>query len=251
MKKKFITAAILVVSAALLVAASILGTLSFLASSSAVSNTFTYGAVGIHMLESKVDETGVDQDNTEPGVNARTVDGNSYMLVPNKSYVKDPAIFVNAGSVPSYLFVKVKNGISSIESEEVDTMKEQMIAYGWQRVKENLVTGEELYLYVGAGANDTIPATPDAAKALAVTLVGSKTDEEVYPIFDRFTIKDDATVEDYGGAKVTLTAFAIQVDGYENDPAEVLAGYQLAWNAIVGRFTFESGTVFEAPVVTP
>ena len=250
MKKKLLTAAILLVSAALLVAASILGTLSFLASSSAVSNTFTYGDVGIHMLESKVDEYGVDLDNTVSGVNARTVDGNSYKLVPNTSYVKDPAIFVKADSVPSYLFVKVKNGISTLESEEVDTMKEQMIAYGWQRVKEN-DAGEELYLYIGTGANATIPATTDDAKALSVTLVGDSSTEVVYPIFDKFTVKENAVVSDYGGAKVTLTAFAIQVKGYENDSAESLAGYQRAWNAIVRRFPFESGTEFKEPVVTP
>ena len=28
----------------------------------------------------------------------------------------------------------------------ITTMQEQMIAYGWHRVKENALTGEELYL---------------------------------------------------------------------------------------------------------
>jgi len=238
MKKKLITAAILLVSAALLVAASILGTLSFLASSSAVSNTFTYGDVGIHMLESKVDENGNDLD----GIDNRTVDGNSYKLIPNKTYVKDPAIFVKADSVASYLFVKVKNGISTIEKTDGTTMKDQMIANGWQVVKAN-DAGEQLYLYVGIGnATDAIPTDPST---VLVDPVGGSVSEEIVPIFSNFTVSENAAVADYAGAKVTLTAFAIQTEGFEGT-VDGLVGYQRAWNAIVGRFPFESGTVFAA-----
>lgn len=236
MKKKLLTAAILVLSAVLLVAASVLGTLAFLASSSAVSNTFTYGDVGIVMLESKVDEDGKDADGPE----ARTVDNNSYKLVPKKTYVKDPAITVKADSVPSYIFVKVKNGISTIEKDDGNTMKDQMIAHGWQIVKAN-TSGEELYLYVGAGnATANIPAD---VTLVTPEFVGSSVAVDL-PIFDQFTVKDEAPVADYAGAKVTLTAFAIQREGF-ND-ADGLEGYQHAWNAIVGRFPYESGTVFTA-----
>lgn len=239
MKKKLITAGVLVLSASLLVAASILGTLAFLASSSAVSNTFTYGDVGIHMLESKVDENGVDLD----GDGKRTVDGNSYKLIPKKTYTKDPAITVSKGSVPSYLFVKVKNGISTIEEPDENTMAEQIVKNGWQPVKTN-ASGEVLYLYVGQNATDDPKIDPALVKA---KYVGKANEEEVIEIFKQFTIKEDAAVADYAGAKVTLTAFAIQTEGFTQEK-DGLKGYQLAWNAIVGRFPFESGTVFTAAV---
>ena len=236
MKKKLITAGVLLLSASLLVAASILGTLAFLASSSAVSNTFTYGEVGIRMLESKVDEDGKDADDD------RTVDGNSYKLIPNKTYTKDPAITVTKGSVPSYLFVKVKNGISTIEKADGNTMKDQMIVNGWQAVKSN-DAGEVLYLYVGAG-NASADIVTDPATVNADP-VGKADADEVIEIFKQLTVSEGAPVADYAGAKVTLTAFAIQTEGF-TETTDGLVGYQLAWNAIVGRFPFESGTQFVA-----
>ena len=238
MKKKLITALILTASAILLVCASVLGTLAFLASSSAVSNTFTYGDVGIQMFESKTDENGVDLDGDNTS-SMKTSDGNSYKLVPGKSYIKDPTIYVKEGSVPSYLFVKVKNGISTIEKGGTNkpTIKDQMIAKGWQEIKSN-ASGEVLYIYVGKDNATNSPMTG----AVAAKPVGSTTAEK-YDLFESFTVADDAAVADYAGAKVTLTAFAIQTEGF-TEVKDGLQGYQRAWNAIVGRFPFESGTVY-------
>ena len=232
--KKPILVVVIVLSAVLLVAASIMGTLAFLASSTAVSNTFTVGDVGIEMRESAVGTDGKDSDGAD-----RTSDGNSYELIPGKTYDKDPAIFVKAGSTPSYLFVKVKNGISTIEATG-NTMRDQMIAKGWQPVKHNVSTGEDLFLYVGENN-----ATSDVKTgAVSYKAVGSAS-EETYEIFDQFTVAVDAAVADYAGAKVTLTAFAIQIEGF-TEAADGLEGYQRAWNAIVGRFPFESGTLYSA-----
>lgn len=240
MKKKILTVSVLLVSALFLVAASVLGTLAFLASSSAVSNTFTVGDVGINMLESETNEDGEDLD----GAGIRTKDSNSYRLVPGKTYTKDPAIIVKENSVPSYLFVKVKNGIASIE-DPANTMAAQMVANGWQLVKENNITHEKLYLYVGAGNAAELIDT-DAVDA---ELVGTDVAQTI-ELFNNFKVLDeipaDIILGDFAGAKVTLTAFAIQNDGFD-EAEDGLEGYQLAWNAIVNRFPFESGTVFEAP----
>ena len=240
MKKKLITALILTASAILLVCASVLGTLAFLASSSAVSNTFTYGDVGIQMFESKTDENGADLDGNNEN-SMKTSDGNSYKLVPGKSYVKDPTIYVKEGSVPSYLFVKIKNGISTIEKADTDhpTIKDQMIALGWQEIKSN-ASGEVLYIYVGKDNATNSPMTG----AVAAKPVGSSTAEK-YDLFSSFTVAENAVVADFAGAKVTLTAFAIQTEGFTEEK-DGLQGYQRAWNAIVGRFPFESGTVYTA-----
>ncbi|MBR2615139.1 MAG: hypothetical protein IKC69_00475 [Clostridia bacterium] len=238
--KRFVRPLIYVAVAVLLVVSSVLGTMAFLASSTAVSNTFTVGNVAIQMFESKTDKDGNDMDGDD-----KTSDGNSYELIPGKNYLKDPTIYVSAGSTPSYLFVKVKNGISTIEKEGDTTIKAQMLKLGWQLVKEN-AAGEELYLYVGL-TGDATNATAgiwDPANTLSFKPVGSAHSES-YDVFESFTIKTETQVADYAGAKVTLTAFAIQTEGF-TEPKDGLQGYQLAWNAIVGRFPFESGTAFTA-----
>lgn len=245
MKKKFITAAILSLSALLLVAASVLGTFAFFAASTAVSNTFTVGSVKINMRESAVNPDGTDAD----GAANRTSDGNSYKLVPNKTYVKDPAIFVNADSVASYLFIKVKNGISTIEKQGDAahlTMKQQMVNNGWQLIKSNET--EELYLYVGAGNATADKKTGEVTHAIVGegSAVAADNGVQVYEIFNNFTVTDNITeaqLADYAGAKVTLTAFAIQTDTF-TEFEDGLYGYQRAWNAIVNRFPFESGTAY-------
>lgn len=243
MKKKLLTSAILVLSAVLLVAASVLGTFAFLASSTAVSNTFTVGDVAIEMRESAVDADGKDIDNEGSAENLRTSDGNSYELIPGKTYCKDPAIYVKEGSTPSYLFVKVRNGISTIEKDNEDnpTMKEQMVANGWQTIKSNSY-GDELFIYVGKG---NAQFDPKDAKDVVPAIIGTTKAEEVYEIFNKFSVKELESLTDYAGAKVTLTGFAVQEDTFEGySEKEGLYGYQRAWNAIVGRFPYESGTVF-------
>jgi len=232
MMKKPVMILAIILSAVLLVVASVMGTLAFLASSTAVSNTFTVGDVGIQMFETKTDKNGVA---IEEGT--KTSDGNSYELIPGKKYLKDPTIYVKENSAPSYLFVKVKNGISNIESGT--TMKQQMVTNGWQLVKANDITGEELYLYVGTGAQIDI-----VTGAVAYKTVGSHAAES-YNIFGEFEVAINASVADYAGAKVTLTAFAIQTEGFTAEQGG-LQGYQRAWNAIVERFPFESGTVYTA-----
>ena len=74
MKKKVLKASLLSLCAVALVVCSVLATLAFLADSSAVSNTFTVGNVGIDMKETAVDENG----KVIPG--AANVFGQDFML---------------------------------------------------------------------------------------------------------------------------------------------------------------------------
>lgn len=255
MKKKLLTAAILTLSAVLLVAASVLGTYALLASSSAVSNTFTVGNVGIQMFESKIGADGITDDDGDD----RTAEGNTYKLIPGATYKKDPAIFVNAGSVESYLFVKVKNGISTIEKQgdpTHPTMKEQMVNYGWQLIKE-FTNGDELFVYVGAGNAENLEIANVKPEEVIPMTVGNNTVKTTYPVFDGFTVNDSHSAETlgiYGGAKVTVTAFAIQTSTIKIDAEGTLGtdgfyGYQRAWNKVVETFPFENTVPFE-PVTT-
>ena len=148
MKTKALKSLMLVAAAIVLVVASVLGTMAYLTSTAAVSNTFSVGNVKLHMYESKVTEDGlrIDADNiaTDADGNHYRLDtqtgkyvldttiqdsqvtklkkeasSNNYLLVPGEKYVKDPTITVDAGSVPSYLFVRVRNDIKTIEKNNV------------------------------------------------------------------------------------------------------------------------------------
>jgi predicted ribosomally synthesized peptide with SipW-like signal peptide len=224
MKKKLIIVLCSLVAAVTLVVVSVLGTVAYLTSSAAVSNVFTIGNVGIIMDESKV-----DQDGHVISGGGR-VDTNTYKLVPNKKYTKDPVITVNAGSTPSWLFVLVRNDIEKIEivSDDGDkmTIAEQMLANGW-KVYTTASTGK---VYVYCGTNTEL--TPKA--------VGS-VDEEKYKLFDYFYLDPNANVSAYGAAKVTLTAVAIQSDGFNDDPVgteNAKTALDKAWAAVVATYPY-------------
>ena len=118
--------------------------------------------------------------------------------------------------------------ISTIESQEdgEPTIAEQMIANGWSQFKET--TTGTVYVYTKDKASDSDYAT---------VVGGIKALQEI-PVFTKFTVADNADVSLYGGAKVTLTAFAIQSTTFENNAT----GVNAAWEAIVAAYPYENGT---------
>lgn len=99
MKKK----SLLIITSMILVAAiSIMGTLAWLTDTDTVVNTFTIGQVDILLDEADVDENGklILDDEGNP---VNRVKGNEYHLIPGQTYIKDPAVTVQAGSEPSYI----------------------------------------------------------------------------------------------------------------------------------------------------
>ena len=112
-KKKAIIARCALVGVVAIVASSVLATVAYLTSSAAVSNVFTIGDVKMTMDESKVNSDGTL---VNPVGSAKDADTNSYHLVPNKTYIKDPTIYIQPGSESSYLFIIARNDISSIEA---------------------------------------------------------------------------------------------------------------------------------------
>ena len=231
MKNKILKGAILVCAAVLLVAASVLGTLAYLTSSSAVSNTFTVGNVGIQMLESKVNPDGTPVTPTEK------VDGNSYHLQPCGEYTKDPVITVQGGSDVSYLFVKVRNDIRSIEAESGTTCKGGNV---YKKMVEQAT--ENGWIFIGRTFNVNV--------YVYKTLVGGVKDDVEYPIFEKFMIAEEADVSLFGGAKITLTAFAIQETGFEFEGEAGKENYVKsaleAWKTLCGIYTYEDGTIVDA-----
>lgn len=196
-------------SAAMLVTASVMGTLAYLQDSETVTNTFTVGKVGITL-----DETDVNPDGTAVPSAPRTDEGNEYKLMPGHKYTKDPIVHVEAGSEDAYLFVKIENDISAIEDPD-NTIDSQMVAKGWTEIDDTNV-----YYYkevVSAGAN--------------------------VPVFDFFMVAGNVTNDtlstyaptESGEKKdVTVTAYAIQADGFDTD-ADHATDAKAAW--VAGGFT--------------
>lgn len=190
--KKTKKALILSLCAVLLVTASVLGTVAYLTSTDKVVNTFTVGNVEITL-----DETDVDINGDKDGENRVTE--NSYKLMPGHTYTKDPIIHVDVNSEDCYLFVKVENGIAAIEGET--TVAGQMAAKGWVAVEEN----NGIYVYTTDKVNPAV--------------VSKRAD---VPVFDTFTIAgtvDNSTLAAYANKTITVTAYAIQADGFEGKTA--------------------------------
>ena len=194
MKKKT-KALMLVLCAVLLVTASVLGTMAYLTSTDKVVNTFTVGKVAITL-----DEAQVNPDGT-PVAGAARVKGNAYHLLPGHTYTKNPTVHVQANSENSFIFVKVENGIASYEAGT--TIAAQIAANGWQPLKDdNNVDVKNVYYK-------------------AYTKSAEITD---LPVFGHFTIADRANAADSWNnfsaeTKVTVTAYAVQQDGFASAAA--------------------------------
>ena len=194
MKKNNILKTLALVGCAIrLVAVSIAGTMAYMTSKTGtITNTFTVGQVNITMDEAVADAYGAVAD---PANRANITDFN-YKLIPGRKYVKDPTIRVTTGSEQCYLFVEVNNGISAIEVEGNTTIEAQMTANGWTKLN-----GTNVWYHAIVDARNT---TVDV------------------PVFGSFTIDGEANTADYASAKITVTAYAVQADGF-NDAADAWA----------------------------
>lgn len=196
MKKKT-KALMLVLCAVLLVTASVLGTMAYLTSTDKVVNTFTVGKVAITLDEAQVKEDGT------PVAGAARVKENAYHLLPGHTYTKDPTVHVQANSENSFIFVKVENGIARYEAGT--TIAAQIAANGWTPLE--------------GVANVYYKAYTKRAESTDL------------PVFGNFTIADNANAADSWNnfsaeTKVTVTAYAVQQDGF--------ASVDQAWQAALG-----------------
>lgn len=199
-------ALVLTLCAVLLVVATVMGTMAYLTSTDTVTNTFTVGKVAITLDEAKVNPNGT------PVADADRVKANAYKLIPGHSYTKDPTVHVTAGSENSYIFVKVENGIAAFEADTETTeggykkIADQITDKGW-----TALTGVGNVYYKEYTSQNT-----------AADL----------KVFENFKIADTAGSTDAWNnvnpqnTKVTVTAYAVQKDGFADANA--------AWTATFG-----------------
>ena len=168
----------------------------------AVVNTFVAGKVAITLDEADTDESGAVISS------AQRVQENEYTLIPGHSYTKDPTVHIEAGSEPCYVFVKVQNGISTIESS-TDSIESQMTANGWEILPGG---GGNVYYFNTAKGENAGKAT------VSNNIVTVPSDGNVnLVVFKGFTI-DGATannklINDYSANEIKVTAYAIQALG--------------------------------------
>lgn len=171
----------LLLCAVLLVGASVAGTLAYLTSKDSVTNTFTVGEVEITLEEKLLDvETGKQKD-------GNPVDGlQDIKLIPGRTIEKEPFITVGEDSEDCWLFVKVENGL---EGAGTITWEE-----GWTRI------GTTNYWQYG----ETVSA------------------EDVVTVFTEFVCAENLgydELDDFEGAEIVITAYAIQSEGVSADAA--------------------------------
>ncbi len=188
---------LLALCAVLLVVSSVLGTMAYLTSQDAVTNTFTVGKVAITL-----DEADVKTDGTYVTDENNRVDANEYHLLPGHAYTKDPVVHVGEDSEPCWIFVKVENNIKDIQATDAKTIETQMADNGW-----TLVTDEtNVYAY-----KNTVQAAQDI------------------PVFASFKVDGTLTNEklaSYEQKTIDVTAYAVQADGFDTaEAAWTAAGF--------------------------
>ena len=205
MTKKIMKTLAVAMCAVLLVAGSIAGTMAYLTDKTdAITNTFTAGKVEITLDEAKVNAYGqpVDAEGNVVELSvAPRVAANEYKLIPGKTYTKDPTITVSADSEDCYLFVKVENGIESIEASG-NTIASQLGVNGWTLVEGTT----NIYWHDVVAANTKVK------------------------VFEKFVVNSDSDSDDIkplDGKTVVVTAYAVQTsDNFANAKA--------AWDATFG-----------------
>ena len=205
----------LAIAAMLLVSTTVAVTVAYLtAETKVVTNTFTVGDVKIGLNEADVDLYGVKIPDADP----ERVTENEYKLIPGHTYVKDPTVYVEKGSEECYVFVKVENGLTAIESTDEDyvSIAAQMSGKGWKPLEVDEKDGENVFYY-----KDKVNVLEAKENASLI-------------VFENFTIDGNAVLTDengeflYADKEITIDAYAIQADGF-GSAAEAWAAAPSTW----------------------
>lgn len=227
-------AILLTLCAVLLVAGSVLGTLAYLTAQETVTNTFTVGNVKIKLDEFNVDMYGAKVFTSEAPNGTRNANGNSYRLVPGKTYVKDPTVTVLAESERCYVRMLVTINCA----KELDAIFSSDVFKGTTWVTE-VKKGEDpavyeanltnLFKQYNASAWPLCGETKDTESNTRTYefryygIPSYQAGEEKLPaLFTEFTIPSEITsaqLETLKDFKITVEAHAIQADGFADAAA--------------------------------
>ncbi|MBE6559932.1 MAG: hypothetical protein E7662_02300 [Ruminococcaceae bacterium] len=241
-------ALVILFCAAAIATATAFSTLAYLTDTDSATNTFTVGKVDIELDEAKVDNSGVVETGVDQKPLARVTE-NDYHLIPGHTYVKDPTIHVQPKSEDCWLFVKVINNLATpftptgesaavARLEAPDTsgfnghksIADQMKENGWVAL-EGVAN---VYYYAGTRAtNGVVSSYENAVKDIPVfaefTVDGSVTNEQLAAYLTQYTT--DAGTANEKTTAVTVTAYAVQADGFNEAGKTAAENAAAAWNA--------------------
>lgn len=212
--------------AVLLVCISVGATVAYLTSEDTVTNTFTVGKVAITLDEAKVNEAGkpVDQNGNEVEdvADAPRVDNNSYHLYPGHNYTKDPTVTVKAGSDDAYIYMTVTVN----KSKELDKLFSDK-----KLVLTNVVKGYNASDWTYEGTDKDAENNTRTYMFFYKTTVNTLEDADkvLEPLFTNIEIPetlDNDEMATIAGLTITVNAYAVQADGFEN----AIAAYQYGIN---------------------
>lgn len=205
--KKF-KALLVVACALLLVAASVFGTMAYLTSTDEVKNTFTVGKVEITLDEAKVDQNGTA---VTPAERVKT---NNYKLLPGHTYTKDPTVTVKKDSEPSY----VKMTVTFSKANELDAIFAPTGAD-----LTSIFKGYNAANWIAKGNTKDATANTRTYEFWYKEAVGAPTaDVALDALFDSITVPGTITgdqLKTIEGMTITVNAYAIQADGFDNATA--------------------------------
>ena len=196
-------------SAMLLVCLSVSATVAYLTSSAEVKNTFTAGKVQIKLDEAKANTDGTLVEGAD------RVKANTYKLLPGHTYNKDPMVTVLKGSESCY----IKLNVVVTKSAELDAIGVDLLTTfkGYDSVN---------WIYKG-NTEDTTANTRTYEFWYKGTVAAPDADVALDALFDQIVVPGTitnaqlATIE---GMTITITAHAIQADGFA-DAAAAWAAY--------------------------
>lgn len=237
MKKK----SIIMLLCALVVMSSVaFGTIAYLTDRESVTNTFTMGDVDIIVDETEIDEeTGEpvpsDPEDDDPEDDdddyKRTEEGNEYDIVPGGEYIKDPTLTVKEGSKESY----VRMVVTITKADELDKIFEELAimypdTFDGAFLPETCVTGWNpnnwpCYSMTKDTENNAYVLEfryPNVVKGL------DGEDVKLPALFETIKVPAEITtaqMQTINGLTIDVEGHAMQVTGFENDPAAAWAAF--------------------------
>ena len=198
-------AMLMTLCAIILVVATVFGTMAYLTSTDEVENTFTVGNVKITLDEAKVNTDGSRVEGAD------RVKENSYKLLPGHTYNKDPMVTLLAGSETSY----VKMTVTVNKANELDAIFAPSGAD-----LTSIFNGYDSATWIAKGDTKDATANTRTYEFWYKEAVGAPTaDVELDALFDSITVPGTITKEQLAtieGMTITVNAYAIQADGFEN-----------------------------------
>ena len=223
----------------LLAAAAVFCTVAYLtAKTDTVKNTFTVGDVNLTLDEAKVDADG----QAITGDKAERVLGNSYKLIPGKTYDKDPTVHVAKGSEKCYvrMVVRIANVDKLKAAIPYSTANDDYYIGGYEytdngRVWVNnqdscfkftkLLGGMDANKWINCGATDVKPKKDSATTHefyefryyTTVDASAATADIDLEPLFKTITlpgIVDADGLKGLADMDIQIYAQAIQAEGF-------------------------------------